>query len=203
MACIFDILIAMKVIITAMKNEADAVKAALGDSIKIIISGIGKVNAAAATQKAILEGATEILNCGLCGGIDENMRIPEVYEVESAVEYDFDLSDVNGTSVGVLDERNSAYIPATTKGIYPAKILASGDRFKNDTSDFALLDQLNCTLRDMEGAAIAHICEKNNVAFRALKVVSDVRGLGSMPEQYLANSKIALSALSDAVRKWA
>ena len=192
----------MKVIITAMQCEADAVKAALGDSIKIIVSGIGKVNAAAATQQAIMLGATEILNCGLSGGIDIKMRVPEVYEIESAVEYDFDLSDVNGTQVGVLDERTSPYIPAQTTGKYPARILATGDRFKSETSDFALLDKLNCTIRDMEGAAIAHICEKNSVPFRALKVISDVRGLGSMPEQYLSNLKIALSALSAAVQKW-
>ena len=60
----------MKAFIIAMENEAECVRRALGETDNIYICGIGKVNAAAATQRAIIEGATEILNCGLCGGIN-------------------------------------------------------------------------------------------------------------------------------------
>jgi adenosylhomocysteine nucleosidase len=193
----------MKVFIVAMENEAEAVRRAVGDKYKIYISGIGKVNAAAATQHAIFDGATEILNCGLCGAIDQNMKIGEVYEVKSAVEYDFDLAELNGTDVGVLNERRDAYIPAMPKGIFQSKILASGDRFTNSEDDFMLLDRLNCSLRDMEGAAIAHICEKNNIQFRSLKAVSDVRGQGLMISQYKKHTTEALDALSAAIQKWA
>ena len=186
-----------------MENEAECVRRALGETDNIYICGIGKVNAAAATQRAIIEGATEILNCGLCGGIDRRMEIGQVFEVESAVEYDFDLAELNGTGVGVLNERNDAYIPALTKGLFESRILASGDRFTNSEDDFALLDALNCTLRDMEGAAIAHVCEKNKIPFRSLKAVSDVRGQGLMIGQYRKHSETALNALYEAIRKWA
>ena len=193
----------MKVVVIAMEKEAEAVKAAFGDGFKTIVCGIGKVNAAAAAQQAIDMGADEVLNCGLCGGLDPQMKVGDVYEVESAVEYDFDLAQINGTSPGVLDERDSPFIPATPTGAFPARRLATGDRFSDSGDDFALLDSLGCALRDMEGAAIAHVCEKNGVVFRALKTVSDVRGAGSMPGQYARNMAAALSALSRAAGKWA
>jgi nucleoside phosphorylase len=55
----------------------------------------------------------------------------------------------------------------------------------------------------MEGAAIAHICEKNKIQFRSLKAVSDVRGQGLMISQYKKHSTDALDALSAAIQKWA
>lgn len=192
-----------KVFVIAMQSEALAVRDALGDDVEIIVSGIGKVNAAAAAQKAIMLGATEILNCGLCGGMDEAMEISDVYEVSSAVEYDFDLAELNGTDVGVLNERKDQYIPARVKGVFPGRIIATGDRFTNSEDDFSLLERLGCTLRDMEAAAIAHVCEKNDIVFRSLKAVSDVKGRGAMVGQYVKHAEDALSALSRAVRKWA
>ncbi len=193
----------MKVVVIAMEKEAEAVKAAFGDGFKTIVCGIGKVNAAAAAQQAIDMGADEVLNCGLCGGLDPQMKVGDVYEVESAVEYDFDLAQINGTSPGVLNEKDTPYLAAFPTSVYPSRILASGDRFTDSDADFRLLDALKCTLKDMEGAAIAHVCEKNSVKFRSLKAVSDVRGLGSMPGQYMRNMSIALEALSAAASRWA
>ena len=192
----------MKVFVVAMEKEAEAVREAIGGRFQTIVCGIGKVNAAAAAQKAIDMGADEVLNCGLCGGLDPQMEVGDAYEVGSAVEYDFDLAQINGTEPGVLDEKDTPYLAAFPTGVFPSRILASGDRFVEDEADFRLLDNLKCTLRDMEGAAIAHVCEKNSVKFRSLKAVSDVRGLGSMPGQYMRNMAIALEALGSAVGKW-
>ena len=107
----------MKVVVIAMEKEAEAVKAAFGDGFKTIVCGIGKVNAAAAAQQAIDMGADEVLNCGLCGGLDPQMKVGDVYEVESAVEYDFDLAQINGTSPGVLNEKDTPYLAAFPTGV--------------------------------------------------------------------------------------
>lgn len=188
--------------VIAMPNEADAVRSVLGPDDRLYLCGIGKVNAAAATQQAIDEGAEEVVNAGLCGGFDPSMTIGEVYEVASAVEYDFDLAQLNGTRIGQLNERDTPYLPMATTGKFPSRVLATGDRFNDSDADLAVLAELGCTLRDMEGAAIAHVCEKAKVKCRALKCVSDVHGGGSMTGQYRDNLQRCLECLRSAVISW-
>lgn len=191
------------VFVVAMPNEAAAVRAALGDSVPMIVSGIGKVNAAMATERAIVAmGADAICNCGLCGGMDAAMRVGELYEVSRAVEFDFDLDELNHRGIGVLDEREDAYLELTVKGIHPARILATSDHFRSDDGDYPLIDRLGCGLRDMEGAAIAHVCSRHGVRCHSLKVVCDVRGQGPMVEQYFDTSAKCLAALSAALPRW-
>ena len=100
----------MRAFVIAMECEAEAVRPALRGDDRLYVSGIGKVNAAAATQLAICEGAGEIWNAGLCGGFGD-VEVGGVYGVERAVEYDFDLAKLNGTAVGVLDEMQTPYLP--------------------------------------------------------------------------------------------
>ena len=189
----------MRAFVIAMLNEADAVKPHLKPGDRLYVSGIGKVNAAAMAVKAICEGADEIWNAGLCGGFDPAMKIGDVYEVESAVEYDFDLAKLNGTTVGQLDERDSPYIPCTPLGRFPARKLATGDHFNDKEDDLRLFAALGTTLRDMEGAAVAHVCEKFGVRFAAVKCVSDVHGHGSMTGQFRDNQAFCLERLSAAL----
>ena len=185
-----------------MECEAEAVRPHLKKGDSIVVSGIGKVNAAAAAQKAIDNGAEEIVNCGVAGGLDPRMEVGDVFEVAQAVEYDFDLTLINGTRLGTHNERTTPYFDCRTSGIFPARILASGDRFTNDEKDVKDPLELGATLKDMEGAAIAHVCERCGVPCRMLKAVSDVHGKGAMTGQYKANLANALECLSDALTSW-
>lgn len=206
----------MKAFVIAMDNEAACVLDNLTDSLEsreygrrvvsgklngervlVVISGVGKSNAAAATQFAIQSGADEILNLGVCGGFEPQMKIGDLYEVDRAVQYDFDLAQLNGTEIGVLNERTSPYIPMQTSGRYPAKTLATGDHFNDNTADLPLLAHLGVGLRDMEGAAIAHVCETAGVPCRALKCVTNVLGSGATG-QYAENLKHCLTILGKA-----
>ena len=156
---------------------------------------------AAAAQLAIqLSGADTVRNFGVAGGFEPGMRPGDLYEVRDAVQYDFDLAQLNGTEPGTLNERNTPFIPCATEGRFPAKVLGTGDRFNDDESELPLLRRLGVGLRDMEGAAIAHVCETAGVRFMSLKCVSDVHGEGSMPGQYAENLERCLARLADAVQ---
>ncbi len=168
-----------------------------GERVLLVVSGVGKSNAAAATQFAIQSGADEIVNLGVCGGFEPQMKIGDLYEVDRAVQYDFDLAQLNGTAVGVLNERTSPYIPLRTTGRYPAKTLATGDHFNDNTADLPLLASLGAGLRDMEGAAVAHVCETAGVPCRALKCVTNVLGAGATG-QYAENLARCLAILAEA-----
>jgi adenosylhomocysteine nucleosidase len=194
----------MRVFVIAMECEAQCVRPHLKEGDRLIVCGIGKVNAAAAAQKAISEfGADIIVNAGLAGGFGAEMNPGEVYEVSAAVEYDFDLSKLNGTAVGVLDEYDSPYLEAETVGLFPSRILATGDHFNDSEADYTLIrDVLGAGLRDMEGAAIAHVCKKNGVKFRSLKCVTNVAGRGSMTGQYENSKSECLAILTESLGRY-
>ena len=192
----------MRAFVIAMESEAAVVRPFLREGDGLFVSGVGKVNAASATQKAIDAGADEILNCGVAGGFDPAMKIADVFEIDRAVEYDFDLAQLNGTEVGVHNERTTPYFGLQTMGLFPARTLGSGDRFSDSQADLPLLARLGVTIRDMEGAAIAHVCEMNGVPCRILKCLSDVHGHGAMTDQYKANLSKALLSLAQAFPAW-
>lgn len=206
----------MKVFVIAMNNEAECVVSNLENAVEstlfgrrvvrgtlngedafVVVSGVGKSNAAAAAQLAIQEtGTKRIFNLGVSGGLDPAMKVGEIYEVADAVQYDFDLVQINGTEMGTLNERDTPFIPCKAEGRFEAKTLGTGDRFNDSADDSALLKKLGASLRDMEGAAIAHVCETAGVEFVSYKCISDVEGSGSMPEQYMENLKKCLEILT-------
>ena len=192
----------MRAFVIAMESEAAVVRPFLKDGDRLYVAGVGKVKAASATQKAIDAGADEILNCGVAGGFDPAMKIADVFEIDRAVEYDFDLAQLNGTEVGVHNERTTPYFSLQTRGLFPARTLGSGDRFSDSQADLPVLARLGVTIRDMEGAAIAHVCEMNGVPCRILKCLSDVHGQGAMTDQYKANLSKALLSLAQAFPAW-
>ena len=206
----------MKAVVIAMENEAKCLTDNLsnvtearqygrrvvrgelgGEQIMLVVSGIGKSNAAAATQMAIQSGATVVVNVGVSGGLDPAINVGDIYEVESAIQYDFDLSAVNGSVVGTLDEYETPYIPLSTTGKVPKRLIGSGDRFNDSDDDNDLLiNILGCSLRDMECAAVAHVCKTAGVRCVAFKCVTDVRGKGAMTGQYVDNLKRCLAKLT-------
>ena len=201
----------MRAFVIAMRCEADAVEPHLKPGDRLYVAGIGKVNAAAATQKAICEGADEIWNIGLCGGFGDKIAVGDIYGVESATEYDFDLAKINGVSVGTLDGFDTPYLhcykPEVLRENPPKwfkgwRILATGDRFNDSEADHELITKTLCaSLRDMEGAAVAHVCKLADVRCVGIKCVSDVAGKGAMTDQYLDNRARCLVGLSMAMKE--
>ena len=167
-----------------------------GEAVLLVVSGIGKSNAAAATQLAIGLGADVVINVGVAGGLDAAIEVGDLFEIDSAVQYDFDLMAVNGTMIGTLDEYDTPYIPLAPAGRAPLRQIGTGDRFNDSDADNDLLAQLGVTLRDMECAAVAHVCRTAGVRCIAFKCVTDVRGKGAMTGQYVDNLKRCLAKLT-------
>lgn len=169
-----------------------------GRKCAVVVCGVGKVNAAAGAQYAIdVLGAKRIVNIGVAGGLNGGVNVGCIYSVSQAVQYDFDLTELNGTKQGTLDEYESPYLELAVSDIFPLKILGSADRFNDDRYDFKLLTKiLGADLRDMEGGAIAHVCRHANVPFYSFKAVSDLAGTGSTPSQFKANLDMCMENLN-------
>ncbi len=168
---------------------------AFGKDVLLVVSGVGKVNAAAGACAAIAKGADVILNFGVAGGLNEKTEVSEVYLIDKAVQYDFDCVQLNGKKIGTLDGEEDNFIPLTVpKELdFPRRTLGTGDRFNDSPVDHKLLvEELGCDIREMEGGAIAQICKYAGLPFVSVKAISDVYGSGSTTDQFRKNLRLAL-----------
>lgn len=169
-----------------------------GEDVGLIVCGVGKVNAACGAQYAIdALKADTIINIGVAGGLNGGVAVGELYAVCAAAQYDFDLTQLNGTAIGTLDECTENYLPLSSRSAYPLKRLATGDRFNDSKTDYLLLtEQLHADIRDMEGGAIAQVCMHAGVKCFEYKIISDLAGSGSTTEQYLNNLSLCFATLT-------
>lgn len=169
---------------------------AFGKRLLLCVCGVGKVNAAAGTCAVLAMGADIVLNFGVAGGLDDKTELTEVYLIDKAVQYDFDITQLEGGEVGTLDGEKENFLPLfVPDGIdFPRRALGTGDRFNDSPADHDLLIRLGAHIRDMEGAAIAQVCKYAGVPFVSVKAISDIYGLGSTTAQFEKN--LARAALN-------
>ncbi len=150
--------------------------------------GIGKVNAARSTQLLICRYNPEcIINVGVAGGIDNNIKIGDIVIGERFVQYDFDLTAF-GRELGELPGDIGKYIYSDSKLLEKAEnilinnseqkaivgTIASGDKFVTETEKSKeIYKSFDSSCVDMEGAAIAQVCFIDKVPFIAIRSISD------------------------------
>lgn len=175
---------------------------AFGKEIALIECGVGKVNAAAGAAIVLSEGATTVLNFGVAGGLRENTQVAELYLIEKAVQYDFDITQLEGGKIGTLDGETENFLPlfVPEKLKLPRRALGTGDRFNDSAADHALLLELGCDIREMEAGAVAQVCKNAGVPFVSVKAISDVYGAGSTTEQFKQNTLRACAKLKEAMQ---
>lgn len=148
--------------------------------------GVGKVNAAMATQLLITFYHQDlIINVGVAGCF-ENVSIGTLVLAEGFCQHDFDTSAIDGWGTeGVVAtvgrkifptadmDRAKAAMDAT--GLpYRTGLVATGDWFATDTPRARhIAEVFHPLLCEMEGGAVAHVCLRNDVPFMAIKSVSD------------------------------
>ena len=169
-----------------------------GKNLVAVISGVGKVNSAIATQFMIdCYKPSLIINAGICGGLDKQMNVLDTYLCNGAVEYDFDLSRIDNVPVGKLEEFETPVINFESINLqgYDYKIVASGDHFYDEDEEANTIINMGATLKDMESGAIAHTCNKNKQKLVIIKCLSDVRGKDAI-RQYHENALLACEKLT-------
>ncbi len=162
--------------------------------VVVAVSRIGKVYAATATAILIERyGVTALVNFGLSGAVNPSLSVLDVVPVTRAVQYDFDLTLINGTPLGTLNERNTPWFDLATPSSIHAG-LGTADRFSGEIKEAEFLYKMGCCVRDMEGCAVAQVAEQYGVPLYVWKVVSDVAGKNA-PEEYAQNSQKAMDVL--------
>jgi len=129
----------------------------------LMISGIGKAHAAAATAYGCaVFNPGQVINAGAAGALDMDHPLGEIYQIRKVIEHD---------RPHLLTNRPVSHKPAQMNGINGA-VLASGDRPVIDPGDRLQLSGL-ADLVDMEAAAVAQTCLTMGVPCYVFKLVSD------------------------------
>lgn len=192
-------------IITAMQSEFDAVHSlydfkgdnkeataeAYGKEILLLKSGMGKVNAALTTQKAIDKGADLVINTGLAGGIDSSLTQGDIVLAEKTGYHDVFCGEGNIKgqvqdlplyySASPLVEKLHQQLPEFHKGL-----TVTGDQFVTDINHLKTIKQdfPEALAVDMESSAVAQTCYLANIPYISLRIISDVVGKENQSDQY-------------------
>ncbi len=168
---------------------------AYGKELSLCVCGVGKVNAALGAQMLVSKFDVEkLLNFGVSGGLNDGTELCAVYQIDAAVQFDFDLVQLNGTKIGTLNEYEENYLSLNLLPLpLEKRRLGTADRFNDSKEDYLLLTkELNADIRDMEGAAIVQAAYAAELPVYSVKAISDVAGSGSTTEQFLQNKDKAL-----------
>ena len=169
-----------------------------GKDVVVCVCGVGKVNAALGAQLLVSKyNVSKLLNFGVAGGLNQGVALCGVYQIGAAVQFDFDLTQLNGTKMGTLDEYTENYLSLNLLNTdFPVKKLGTADRFNDSPADYKLLtEELRADIRDMEGAAIVQAAYAAKLPVYSIKAISDLAGSGSTTEQFLQNKDKALQNL--------
>ena len=170
--------------------ELNFVKCKIKDKICVLVkSGVGKVNAARATQILIDNFKPDyIVNVGVAGGLNPMLSIGDIVIGETLVQHDFDITafgHAKGYIPGVgekiyaddyLVKKIEEAIGNQDEKVYKYEkgVIASGDIF---CTAIPMRDKIyakfNAECVEMEGAAIAQVCSLCNVPFVVIRSISD------------------------------
>ena len=161
-----------------------------GRAVVLVLSGIGKV-AAAATASLLLDRfvASELLFTGVAGGLHPDVAVGDVVVARSLLQHDMDASPLfpryevplTGRSRFDADTGRAVALAEAARRCLAAHgrvhegLIVSGDRFVSSAAESsALRGALPDALAvEMEGAAVAQVCSDFGRPFAVLRSISD------------------------------
>ncbi|WP_099202955.1 5'-methylthioadenosine/adenosylhomocysteine nucleosidase [Miniphocaeibacter massiliensis] len=186
-------------IVSALKSEIEGFKEKLRDIKEINLknhkfnvgyldnkkiaftdSGIGKVNAAIATQMLIDNfNPNIIINTGIAGGLDKKLKHTSLVVADELMYHDFDkrlLEEYYPFTKSFKVEKKYLEIAKNVlkNEEYFEGLIITGDQFISDSKvQLNLREEFGALCVEMEGAAIAHTSYANDIPFMVIRCISD------------------------------
>ncbi len=164
-----------------------------GLELIIAYSKIGKVNAAL-TASVLIEKfkAQKLLFSGVAGAVNEELRIGDILYATKLAQHDLDITAF-GHPYGYVPEGSGVYV-ASDEGLNQlaldtakemdiklhSGIIATGDQFVCDEEKKRWIKQtFEADAIEMEGSAVAVVCDSLNIPFFILRAISDGAGMNA------------------------
>jgi adenosylhomocysteine nucleosidase len=149
--------------------ETDPFSVYCKDCVYLIISGIGKANAAMASTHLIQHyHPAFICNAGAAGSVSALYRLGECYHIAKVIE-----PDRPELKTGIYH----THIPDVIDGL-PTAVLATQDKPVRDSAERERI-ALEAQLVDMEGASVVQACKRFRTKCYLFKFVSDTPDHGT------------------------
>jgi 5'-methylthioadenosine nucleosidase len=182
------------------------------------VDNVGTLHAGLMTMYALREvqGSDKydlVLNAGTCGGfISKGCSIGSVCIPEHAAFHDrritipgtpFEAYGDGKTHCHTGESGNVTQISSIRESLnYLGGGVTTGDSLDHTAEDMLKMMANGSTVKDMEGAAIAKVCELAGIGYLGVKVVTDlVDGERPAFEEFLENLGTAAKSLEEAVPK--
>ncbi len=162
-----------------------------GNHLVLVLTGVGKVAAARATQFVCDRFAPRsILNIGLAGGIESGGRPGRVVIASGAVQHDFDARPI-APARAVMPDLQMSVFPADPgvgaalvraaeravgePGLVRTGLVLTGDQIITSRAlrDATLAEFPDGACFDMETAAVAQVAHANGIPWGAVRITSD------------------------------
>ncbi len=191
-----------------------------GCPVVLLRSGIGKVAAALSTTLLLERFQPRyVVNIGSAGGFDPKLKVGDVVIGDQLAYHDVDVTAF-GYAPGQLPGQ-PLYFQADAELVALAErclhavahvqsargLICSGDVFMADPERVAAVRQLFPAMQavEMEGAAIAHVCQQFAVPYVVIRGLSDIAGQQSSTtfDEYLSvaarHSSLLVAAMATAL----
>lgn len=153
-------------------------------SVVLMLSGVGKGNAAMSTAMLIKNYDPEyLINIGTAGGLTKEEEVLDLVISDCVVQHDFDTSALDGESGIGLHFQADPDLAALCETIckqqkerYHIGLIASGDQFISEEEQInQLLRKFpNAMCAEMEAGAVAQVCANFKKRFIILRSLSDI-----------------------------
>jgi len=159
-----------------------------GKEIVLCKSGVGKVNASVCTQVLIDQfQVTAVVFTGVAGALNPRLEIGDIVVSSECMHHDMDATALGfrkgeipfaAHSVFRADNRLVELADAASKSVVEGKTvigrILSGDQFVADRGLVQELhEELSGDCTEMEGAAVAQVCDMNQIPFVIIRSMSD------------------------------
>ncbi len=156
-----------------------------GLNIVLTSCGVGKVNASSCTQILIDKfNITEIINTGVAGSLNEKVKLLDIVISDNVTYHDvrqiqmkscFPFKEFFTASEQLRELAIKAYenIEAPSYNYHIGRIVTGEGFICDDHLKKVIVDNYNPHCVEMEGAAIGHVAEINEVPFIIIRSISD------------------------------
>lgn len=128
----------------------------IGSNLNLLVTGMGKTNALRATEWAIANGASNFINAGICGCVNDQLNLFQICYPSFIINLEGNIDENMA-----LEIKNSENLRIGTV-VNPLHGGQNRTKFQN-----------YCDLIDMESYSIAHALQKKKIPLLLIKCISD------------------------------
>jgi len=158
-------------LVAATKEEIDT---ELFKNYSILISGIGIANSCIKLTKTLVQEKYDlVINMGIAGSFNQNIKIGEVVEVIEDTFSEIGFEADKNFQIFSQDIIKSNYTNSQKTKLKKAKSITVNTVHGNTNSIKKIIERLNPDIETMEGASIFKVCQELNIACLQIRSISN------------------------------